>query len=153
MTDHKPLDELPEALQHALRGLGDVRAPEELRHRVDLARLPEVQAPAELWSRVAPEVAKVAREGTSRVQGGGGRLLQFPMRRLATAAAAVLVAGIGITLMLQQDVPERPTLSAGAPDAVRAEYRARFVAEEVSEDEMSSTGRAFVGMLGGELES
>lgn len=160
MTDHEPLEELPQALQEALQGLGGERAPVELWHRVTLARSEQLQAPTALWDRIASAVAEEATARASQARTAAptaaparGRLLQFPARRWV-AAAAVLVAGVSTALFVPFDSASAgPVLAAKTPDAHRAEFRSRFVVEEVPETEMSPTGRSFVEMFGGEMES
>lgn len=154
MTDRQPFDELPQALQDALQGLGGERAPVELWHRVTLARSGQVSAPTALWDRIAPAVAEEAAARTAATAApAGGRLLQFPVRRWV-AAAAVLVAGVSTALFVPFGAGSAgPVLAAKTPDVHRAEFRSRFVIEEVDESEMSLTGRSFVEMFGGEMES
>jgi len=154
LTDHEPLEELPEALQNALQGLGGERAPDELWHRVTLARSEQVEAPAALWERVAPAVAEEAQARSSKPSATRrGRVLNFPTRRWV-AAAAVLVAGVSTAILVPfGSTPEGPVLSAKVPEAEREMYKSRFVSQEVHESEMSPTGRKFVAMFGGEMES
>jgi hypothetical protein len=154
LTDHEPFDELPQALQDALQGLGGERAPVELWHRVTLARSEQVSAPTALWDRIAPAVAEeAAARSAATAAPASGRLLQFPRRRWAAAAAA-LVAGVSTALFVPFGSGSAiPDLEPPRAEAVRAGYRSRFVSEEVHATEMSPTGRKFVEMFGGERES
>ena len=154
MTDHEPFDELPQALQDALQGLGGERAPVELWHRVTLARSESVSAPTALWDRIAPAVAEeAAARSAASAAPSSGRLLQFPRRRWA-AAAAVLVAGVSTAIFAPFGSGSSDLdLAEPIPHAERAVFRSRFVSEEVHGSEMSPAGRRLVEMFGGEMES
>jgi len=153
VTESEPLEELPEPLQETLRGLGGVRAPRELRDRVEMARLGEVSAPEELWQRVAPVVHEEAarrRVHTAAEAAKAGRLLSFPLRRVAALAAGLaLLVTAGVLLQPRdQRRGAPPALAAALPVAEREAFLKRIVVRDVEVEDLSAGAREFAAMLG-----
>ena len=131
-SSHQPL---PHDLEQALRGLGELKAPQELDDRVALALTQTEIAPAELWNRVSREL----KQAPQPVR----RLLAFP--RLAAAAAVMVLFGVGIWFSQPMEAP-----SSIAPwdTTLRDEYRSRALVLQVSPAELSSTALGLAGALG-----
>ncbi len=164
--------ELPQELQDALRGLGDVAAPSELDHRVAMSLMGQEKAPDELWSRVQPQLCEIAKTsfGSSAATPSpmhGGRLLSFPAwlvsgkpARLAVAAAVLLFMGVGFFAMRpgiaplesSQDLVARATAIRAEQAVLRDLYRSRVFAQKVSPSAMSPTARGLAGSLGAIVE-
>ena len=126
---------LPHDLEQALRGLGEVKAPQELDDRVALALTQMETAPAELWNRVSAELQQAPQSV--------GRLTAFP--RLAAAAAVIAALGVGIWFGQPADSfgPTTPW-----DTTLRDEYGSRVLVLQVSPAELSSTARGLAGALG-----
>ena len=156
MTEPEPLEELPESLQETLRGLGGARAPRELRDRVEMARLEEVSAPAELWERVrstvAEEAARRSAAGAAPApvdDGPADRILSFPARRaVAMAAGLALLVTAGLLLRPGDRHGPAPALAAALPQAERDAILARIVVRDVEVEDLSAGAREFAAMLG-----
>ena len=131
-SSHQPL---PYNLEQALRGLGELKAPQELDDRVALALTQTKEAPDELWNRVSVELNTAPRPV--------GRLIAFP--RMAAAAAVIVVLGVGLWLGQAVDSvgPKTPW-----DTTLRDEYRSRALVLQVSPAELSSAARGLAGALG-----
>ena len=159
MNEHETHEELPEPLQRTLRGLGGVRAPRELRDRVEMARMDAVQAPEELWQRVRPAVAE---EAARRSTGGGagasrpsadaapaGRVLRFPARRaVAMAAGLALLVTAGLVLDARNPQGPAPDLAVALTEAERDAFLERILVRDVPVEDLSAGARNFAAMLG-----
>lgn len=148
MNSNPRPDDLPPALAAALESLRGVRAPAELSQRVELARNGAVAAPAELWERVAAELAPEFQRRSRRV-------IAWP-RRLAAAAALLLLAGLGWMVWPSRSAsPALPGWQDGAPllaaatspEAARA-LRARLVFVDVTPARLSPAAQEFTTLLG-----
>jgi len=131
-SSHQPL---PQNLEQALRGLGELKAPKKLDDRVALALTQTKEAPDELWNRVSVELNTAPHPV--------GRLIAFP--RMAAAAAVIVVLGVGLWLGQSVDSagPKTPW-----DTTLRDEYRSRALVLQVSPAELSSAARGLAGALG-----
>ncbi len=146
-SDDSSNKQLPAEWIAALRSLAGERAPAELAQRVDLVRAGRVQAPPELWDRVALEL------GFGQIR----RTRVFRWPRLVAAAAGLLVIG-GFTWLTLPDQPavpnlpgwtkDGPVLAAEIPESVRQEMRARLIFVDVTPDRLSEAARVFTQMYG-----
>ncbi len=150
MNSNPHPDDLPPALAAALESLRGVRAPAELSQRVELARNGAVAAPAELWERVAAELAPEFQRRSPR-----RRLIAWP-RSLAAAAALLLLAGLGwVVWPSRSAAPALPGWQDGAPllaaatspETERA-LRARVVFVDVTPARLSPAAQEFTTLLG-----
>lgn len=129
LTPRPNLSDLPRQIEQDLSALGGVRAPEEL------------------WVRVQSELA-----GTHARPRGGLLAGVFGGRRIAVAAAALILGGLAI--LVQSDGGAEPAenpvvLASRTPEAIRATFRARAVFEDVAPAEMSEFARGLAVSLGG----
>lgn len=146
MTSDPEPDELPLELIAALRSLGGERAPAELADGVDLALLPRVSAPPELWTRVAAELRRQQPAPLPR-----RRLLNWP--RWTAAAGVLLLAGLawfgGADLLGPRGgpAPDDAGLAREVPEETRRMLIARLTVREVPPEQLSPLTRSF--MMGG----
>lgn len=140
-------DELSHELIAALRSLGGERAPAELADGVELALLPRVTAPPELWTRVAAVLRKDAVVQTAPRT----RMLRWP--RWAAAAGVLLLAGFAWFGGSDLFGPDREAryeeagLAPEVPEETRRMLIARLTVREVSPERLSPLVRSF--MMGG----
>ena len=135
-------DELPAELVAELRALGGVDAPAELAQRVEWVRQGRVQAPPELWQRVAAEL----RFGAPR------RTRVFTWPRLAAAAGLLAVVGVAWLASpagKHQRAEEFPVgkLAAATPLEVKQALRARLFVVEVAPERLSAATRAYAQLF------
>ncbi|MDA1261059.1 MAG: hypothetical protein O3A20_10620 [Planctomycetota bacterium] len=134
-------DELSHELIAALRSLGGERAPAALADGVELARLPQVSAPPELWARVSAELRKDSPEQRTR-------LMAWP--RWAAAASILLLAGLawfgGAELLgTKRGLGiEEFGLAQAVPAETRRMLIARLVVREVPPEKLSPLTRSFM---------
>jgi hypothetical protein len=140
MTHHPENDHIAPELEEAFRSLSNVSAPPELADRVDLALFGKVQAPAELWSLVQPEVQR---------QAWVTRVFKFP-KRIAAAAAVMVALGIGFTFTPWAQ--PQPDTRMAEYAAMKAEILGQYVVIEVEPSELSPAAAAMAGSLGGTLK-
>lgn len=146
MTSETNPDELPHELIAALRSLGGARAPAELADGVDLALLPRVSAPPELWTRVSAELRRTQIATPPR-----RRLLNWP--RWTAAAGVLLLAGLAWFGGADLLGPGRGVASGDAglagevPEETRRMLIARLTVREVPPQQLSPLTRSF--MMGG----
>lgn len=121
-----------------------------------LARLEEVQAPDELWTRVAAELAPLFQAGRAGAGARRGLRPVLSFRRLAAAAALLLTAG-GVLFLGGNPVRRAGDKLALAPrDGIKAFYRSRVTTLRVDPAQLSPLARDLAGSLGpplGEEES
>ena len=160
--------ELPQELQDALFGLGDLAAPSELDQRVAMSLMGQEKAPDELWSRVQPELCEIATthsvlSAATPSPSHGGRLLSFPTWvasvapvRLPAAAALLLFVGVSFIVMRSnannatstQDLLAQASTIRAEQAALRDQYRARVFAQKVTPSQLSPTARGLASSLG-----
>lgn len=143
MASEHDHDALSPELIAALRSLGGVRAPAELAEAVELARMPRVAAPPELWTRVAsalePDFAAAPRRG---------RVLSWP--RWAAAAAVLVLGGLawwqGFDLLGRNPgaIYAESGLAPEVPEERRRELIARLAVREVAPPQLSPLIRSFM---------
>lgn len=136
-------DELPDELIACLRSLGGERAPAELAHGVELARLPRVAAPPELWERVAAQLRQDAAAPAPRT-----RVLSWP--RWAAAAGVMLLAGLawfgGADLLgpAREARYDEEGLALEVPAETRRLLIARLAVQRVAPEGLSPLARSFM---------
>ena len=152
MDNQQPIEQLPKELEECLQSLGGVQAPEELWHRVAMSLEGQAEAPDELWERIAPEVSAVARP-----------VRRFPIRRLVSAAAVLLVAAI--SFLPQQPITNLESsagLNLGGRAAkinieehnrLRDQFADQVLSREVNSSQLSAVSRAFAMAAGANPES
>lgn len=144
MEPHADLDRLPEGLESRLRALGGVEAPGELWQRVALSLDEGAPAPSQLWDRVA---GQLRREGSQPRP-----VLAVRALRLAAAAALLLVGGLAFLASgAEPAMPEQPAMAYETRIALRDYYLSRGIAIELGpgqSDQLSPTARALAGALG-----
>ncbi|RMH04881.1 MAG: hypothetical protein D6702_02025 [Planctomycetota bacterium] len=142
MERHPEPAALPKSLEESLRRLGGVQAPEELWHRVALSISKPAEAPDELWRRVEPEVRAVARPRP---------ILRF--RRVAAAAAAVAVFALGFLLAgRDRPSPTDPVFAYAERPELRDRFLEQGIAIQVGEEQLSPTARMLAGARGAATE-
>lgn len=140
MTHHPENDRIAPELEEAFRSLGNVSAPPELADRVEMALFGKVQAPAELWDLVQPEVKR---------QAWVTRVFKFP-KRIAAAAAVMIALGIGFTF--SPWAQPQPDTRFEEYAAMREQISKEYVLIEVEPSELSPAAAAMAGSLGGTLK-
>ena len=142
---------LSQELIAILRSLGGERAPAELADGVELARLPRVSAPPELWVRVAAELSQDAPRAVpalAQIPAPRTRVLSWP--RWAAAAGVLLLAGLAWFGGADPFGPsassryEEAGLAQEVPEATRRMLIAKLTVIEVTPEQLSPLGRSFM---------
>ncbi len=140
MTHHPENDKLAPDLEEAFRSLSNVSAPAELADRVEMALFGKVEAPAELWDLVQPEVQR---------QAWVTRVFKFP-KRIAAAAAVMIALGIGFTFSPWGQ--PQPDTRAAEYAAMKQQVLSQYVLIEVEPNELTPAAATMAGSIGGTLK-